>query len=100
MTVTVFSAAVTNVLADEDDGEEKTVVSLNPCVATNEFTWTIATTFELIEEMWPGESYSQEDIDAAMWGWDNYWQTKWVSRWWGGYYTLKSCQEIAKGRYK
>ncbi len=35
MTATVFSAVVTNVLADENNGEEKTFVSLNPCVATN-----------------------------------------------------------------
>jgi len=35
MTATVFSAAVTNVAADENDEEEKTFVSLNPCVATN-----------------------------------------------------------------
>jgi len=36
MCAVAFSATVTNVLADEDDGEEKTFVSLNPCVATDE----------------------------------------------------------------
>jgi len=63
-------------------------------------TWTIATTWEYIEDLWPDESvYDQDDITVTLWGWDNYWQTKWVSRWWGGYYRLKSCQEIAKGKY-
>jgi tetratricopeptide (TPR) repeat protein len=37
ITATVFSAVVTNVLADENDGEEKIVVSLNPDVATDEY---------------------------------------------------------------
>ncbi len=36
MTATVFSAAATNVLADENK-EEKTIESLNPDVATNEY---------------------------------------------------------------
>ena len=41
MCAVAFSAVATNVLADEEDGKEKTMVSLNPDAATDDYTHVV-----------------------------------------------------------